>query len=279
MEVLINELSLHGQYTDEEQFIDSGVIPFISVFRELNKDRDVIYRKYDLYTYKITSAQSLHEFLISQKAKISDATRRLKSLLSGFILDEPYWEDRQKHSPDSSYLFMDTEVCGCSLAEACERDKIIMSFYSENFNSTKIRVCKNGDEGIILDNLFDKGHCYELNRERGNISMEEYCINRFKGSKLDFSQIDKTNGFSLLKKEDESLFIDGFRKFTELSWQQTGVDDALDYKPYPDNGNVFKDVPCKIHKFRISRKYRCFGYVDNGIFYVLRFDLEHKLSD
>jgi hypothetical protein len=279
MEVLINELSLHGQYTDEEQFIDSGVIPFISVFKELDRDRDVVYRKHDLYTYKITSAKSLHEFLISQKAKISDATRRLKSLLSGFILDEPYWENNQKHSPDSSYLFMDIEVCGYSLAEACERDKIIMSFHSENFNSTKIHVCKIDSEGIILDNLFDKGHCNELNWARNNIGVEEYCINRFKGSKLDFSQIDKTNGFSLLKKEDERLFIDGFRKFTELSWQQIGVDDALDYKPYPDNDNIFKNVPHKIHKFRTSRKYRCFGYVDNGKFYVLRFDLEHRLSD
>ena len=34
-----------------------------------------------------------------------------------------------------------------------------------------------------------------------------------------------------------------------------------------------------IKKFRITQRNRCFGYVNNGIFYVLRFDLDHELSD
>jgi hypothetical protein len=279
MEVLINELSLKGQYNSEKQFIESGITPFVSVLRDLNHERDVIYKKSDLYNYNITSAQTLYGLLSGNVSREYDVIRKFKSLLFQFLFDEPYWEYEQKHSLDDSYLFAEKELKGSSLAEACERDRVIISFHSEDFNSKKISILKNDSEDIVLDNLFDKGHCNELNWERKNIGIEEYCINRFKGNKLDFSQIDKTNGFSLLKKEDESLFIDGFRKFTELSWQQIGVDDALDYKPYPDNGKVFKDVPCKIHKFRISRKYRCFGYVDNGIFYVLRFDLEHKLSD
>lgn len=34
-----------------------------------------------------------------------------------------------------------------------------------------------------------------------------------------------------------------------------------------------------IKKFRITQRNRCFGYVENGVFYVLRFDLDHELSD
>ena len=34
-----------------------------------------------------------------------------------------------------------------------------------------------------------------------------------------------------------------------------------------------------VKKFRITQRNRCFGYVDNGVFYVLRFDLDHELSD
>jgi len=34
-----------------------------------------------------------------------------------------------------------------------------------------------------------------------------------------------------------------------------------------------------IKKFRITKRNRCFGYLENGIFYVLRFDFEHELSD
>ena len=32
--------------------------------------------------------------------------------------------------------------------------------------------------------------------------------------------VNSKEGFSLIKKEDEALFFDGFKKFTELSWQQ-----------------------------------------------------------
>lgn len=279
MEVLINELSLHGQYSSEEQFEDIGVMPLISVFKELNTERDTVFRKYDLYTYKITPEKSLHDFLVSQTSRLSDATRRLKSLLSSFILDEPYWENTQKHTASNAYLFAGNNVCGSSLAEACERDKAIISFHSEDFNTNKIDISKDASEEITLDNLFEKGHCNELNWERHIIRVDEYCFSRFKGDKLDFSQIDDKLGFELLKKEDEGVFIDAFRKFTELSWQQISMDDALDYKPYPDNDKIFRYVPHKIHKFRVTQKYRCFGYTLNGVFYVLRFDLEHKLSD
>ncbi|MPN14394.1 hypothetical protein SDC9_161721 [bioreactor metagenome] len=252
----------------------------ISVFKELSKERDVVYKKYDLYACKITSERSLYDFLTSQVARISDATRRLKTLLSGFMLDEPYWESSQRHSSEISYLLENgAEVCGSSLAEACERDKAIISFQSECFNVSKINIYKNATEDIVLDNLFDRGHCNELNWERNNICIKEYCVNRFEEGKLDFSQIDDKVGFDLLKEEDEELFIDTFRKFTELSWQQINVDDGLDYKFYPDKNNIFKAVPYKIHKFRVTQKYRCFGYTEDGVFYVLRFDLEHKLSD
>lgn len=279
MEILINELSLHGQFENEDHFVEEGAIPFVSAFKELNNKRDTVYKKYDLYSYKITQDLSLHGFLTAQGSRLSDVTRRLKSLLLGFILDEPYWESNPKHSSGNTYLLNQENLVGFSLAEACERDKIVISFNSEKFNRKKVSIYKNNSVEVTLDNLFDKGHCNEVNRERNNIGIDEYCVTRFKGDKLDFSQIDSKLGFELLKKEDEELFIDAFKKFTELSWQKIFVDDGLDYKLYSDNDKVFKYVRHKIHKFRVTQKYRCFGYTVDGVFYVLRFDLEHKLSD
>ena len=279
MEVLINELSLHGQFENEDHFVEEGAIPFVSAFKELNKERDTVYKKYDLYSYKITPNLSLHNFLTAQGSRLSDVTRKLKSLLSGFILDEPYWENNRKHSSDHTYLLDEKDIVGSSLAEACERDKIVISFNSEKFNREKVSIYKDSSVEVTLDNLFDKGHCNEVNWERDNIGIDEYCVTRFKGDKLDFSHIDSKLGFELLKKEDEELFIGAFKKFTELSWLKIPVDDGLDYKPYTDNEKVFKYVRHKIHKFRVTQKYRCFGYTVDGVFYVLRFDLEHKLSD
>ena len=279
MEILINELSLQGQYDNEKHFIRNALTPFVLAFNEFNNSQDQVYKIYDLYNYKVTPTLTFEELLRSDASREYDIVRKFKSLLYQLLYEDPFWQNDRKHSSENSYLYENVNLCEYSLAEACERDRVIISFPSENFNKAKIGIYKNGVEEIVLDNLFDKGHYNELNRERKKICIEEYCVNRFKGSKLDFSQIDDKLGFGLIKKEDENLFIDAFKKFTELSWTQINVDNALDYKPYPDKNKVFKYIQHKVHKFRVSEKYRCFGYTEDGLFYVLRFDLEHKLSD
>lgn len=80
------------------------------------------------------------------------------------------------------------------------------------------------------------------------------------------------------------MFKSTFGKFESLSWQQIATDDGLDYKEFSKNKKTsayFSDDEwCYgIHKFRIDQKIRCFGNTINGIFHVLRFDLDHKLSD
>ena len=77
---------------------------------------------------------------------------------------------------------------------------------------------------------------------------------------------------------------DAFKKFETLTWNQIMVDDALDYKEFHKNRNtrVFftkEQWEKTIRKFRVNDKIRCFGYQLNNKFYVLRLDLEHRLSD
>ena len=59
------------------------------------------------------------------------------------------------------------------------------------------------------------------------------------------------------------------------------MNNGLDYKTYNKNKKskrYFSDDLWKkgIKKFRITKRNR---YLENGIFYVLRFDFEHELSD
>jgi len=164
------------------------------------------------------------------------------------------------------------------LAEACERDRMVISFFHPDFSSGILLILKEKTK-MTLDNFVNRLDYIETAYNKNIISCEEYCKKKYKGDKLDFSKIDIKEGFNLLSKEEESLFIDCFRKFTELTWPQIFDDGALRFKEYKDNKNYFKLLNKKIHKFRISRKYRCFGYVEQGIFYVLLFDLTHDLSD
>jgi hypothetical protein len=98
----------------------------------------------------------------------------------------------------------------------------------------------------------------------------------FLKSKLNFSKIESKHGFSLVKKDDEKLFYKGLKKFSELSWTQISDDKGLYYKEYKGG---FKNISEKIYEFRFSEKYRCFGYKKDDNFFVLRFELEHKLGN
>jgi len=276
MEILVNELSLNGQFSSVDYFIKFGLIPFVKVLNDIEPQSNSLYKKYDFYQAKITPHHTIHNTLTGNISRQYDEIRKFKSQLAK-LFDNPYWEDNPKYSANCIYLYNGNNVCNSSLAEACERDKIIVSFYHNDFKTIQLSVFKNKYK-IEIDNLFEQGHFAQIAYQRNLMSFEIYCSKIFSNSKLNFSKIDSKKGFSLIRKEEESLFYDGFRKFTSLSWQQIFVDDALDYKEY-NNKNYFKNIKEKIYKFRISQKYRCFGYVENSTFFVLQFDLEHKLSD
>lgn len=117
----------------------------------------------------------------------------------------------------------------------------------------------------------------------GGISFESYCkSNKF--SKLNFDRLDAKNGFNLISCGNRDFFKSAFEKFENLSWQQIVTDGGLDYKEFDKNKKTsayFSNDEWRknIYKFRVDQRIRCFGNNVKGVFYVLRFDLEHKLSD
>ncbi len=85
-------------------------------------------------------------------------------------------------------------------------------------------------------------------------------------------------GFSTVQSAEQDLFIDTFRKFEALTWEQIRTDKGLNYKEYH---GIF-DTSCrdiKTYKFRASQKIRCHGYRENDLFIVIGFETDHKLSD
>lgn len=276
MEILINELSLSGQFDSVEHFVLTGLKPFIKVINDIDYRSDSLYKKSDFFQAKVTPQHTIYDTIIGNMSRQYDEIRKFKSQLTR-LFDNPYWENNPKHSTSNVYLYNGKNVCGFSLAEACERDSIVISFHHNDFKSTHLSIYKDEYE-IIIDNLLEHGQFTEISYQRNCIPFYLYCKKIFLNSKLNFTEIDSKEGFAVINKDEEPLFLSGFKKFSELSWTQIFVDDALDYKEY-NNKRYFKNVAEKIYKFRISRKYRCFGYVKNNVFFVLQFDLEHKLSD
>lgn len=165
MEILINELSLHGQFATVDDFVNIAVKPLLSLLQQYDPDRDVILKKYDLWSAYVTATATLQEVFKGSHSRTNDEIKRSKVQLANLI-DNPFWEDTRKHNAPDTYQHNAMNVFDTSLAESCERDKVVLSFTSVQFSSTLLIVDKNSTP-ISIDNLINHTHLYSLVRTRG----------------------------------------------------------------------------------------------------------------
>jgi hypothetical protein len=276
MQILFNELSLTGQFSDQDAFVRNGLLPFIGVMKEMQGFSTLLLKKSDVWNNKITPFNTLHALLINNTFRKSDEVRRLKSAIAD-LTKEPFWDSDSKQNPDSTYLLDGADIRGSSPAEACERDKVVVSFVSSSASLDPLNIIRNG-VNISLLNLTRSGKLTEFLWANNQISFESYLKARFSGGKLDFSKVDEKIGFSGIQSAEQSLFIEAFRKFEELTWDQIHTDKGFDYKEYRGIiGTSYRDI--KTYKFRSSEKIRCHGYREKDSFVVIGFETDHKLSD
>jgi hypothetical protein len=165
MEILINELSLHEQFATVDEFVDVAVKPLILLLQQIDSERDILLKKYDFWSANVTATATLRDIFKGSYSRTNDEIRRSKTQLAA-LMDNPYWEDNRKHNTPDTYQHNAKNVFDTSLAESCERDKVLMSFVSDRFNSTLLIIEKNLTS-ISIDNLIDNTHFYTLVRTRG----------------------------------------------------------------------------------------------------------------
>lgn len=276
MQVLLNELSLTGQFSDQDAFIRNGLYPFVGVLKEMQEFPTLLLKKSDVWERMITPTVTLHALLNNNSFRKSDEVRRLKTTID-HLTKEPFWDSDSKQNGNTTYLLDENNIWGSSPAEACERDKILISFVSSSVSLDPLNIMRNGIDESLL-NLTCAGKFTEFLWNKNKISFESYLKARFSRSKLDFSRVDDKIGFSRIQTAEQSLFLDTFRKFEELSWDQIHTDNGLDYKEYHETINVLCQGK-KTYKFRASKKFRCHGYRNKDSFVVIGFETDHKLSD
>ena len=275
MDILLNELSLNGQFTSENDFLDNleEILPIVRIIEKL---KFTLLKNYTFFNSKITRVQTLSQVMNTK----DDRVRKLKSSLLKLSDNPPFWEEKKKHScTNDSYIFNLNNVCDTSLAESCERDKLVLSFSNNDYGTNNLLVVKNSDK-INIFNILDKNLFLDYIFSLDKITPFEYCELRFKNTNLNFTLLDKNNGFNLLNTTQIKEYISSFIKFSSMNWKDIKSDGGFQYKAY--DGNWFNNTvhsKANINKFRITQKYRCFGYTKEAIFYVLRFEVNHKISD
>jgi len=167
MEILLNELSLSGQFGSIGDFIGRGLDPFLSVISEVNSSANTILKKQNFWQSQVTRSDTIHDIFIGKISRTNDAIRKSKSLLAALIV-EPFWENTRKHNTSDIYKYNGNNILDSSLAESFERDKVVISFIHKDFSLTKLSVIKNATT-VHIDNLLNSGHYFTIAKNRGLI--------------------------------------------------------------------------------------------------------------
>ncbi|MBN9901369.1 hypothetical protein [Bacillus thuringiensis] len=283
MKVILNEISIENKFIDLNDFLNK-LKAIVAIYRLNIKELEIL-KPSNLYSINLFSNVPLQTLLFDKKFNRNDEIRRLKSILSNLIQEEPFWDTTPLHKISDQYKCEFTaKLHSYGIAEACEREKYILSFFTDEFkNQGLVSVEKNGDEVFEVKNIWSKNYLLDELLEKSSIDYLTYCTNRFKKTNLSFDELDEDYGFAILNMEQSGLYINRFKEFSKMSWEQICQSSGLRYKEYSPSGTSwFKGTLYeseKIMKFRVNDKYRCFGYRVGDIFRVLRFEIDHKISD
>lgn len=285
---ILNELSLDGQYAGIDDFATTGA-------RELSKVLDLLqrmgwelfYKKSDIYNAQIAPGIPLYEVLFNKGNRRNDELRRMKSAIAK-LQNEPYWDENPKQDLNCTYWMLNhtagrTELSGSGIAEGHARDGFLISFQPSYFNFSPIAVQKEEEDAKDVINVWHSSHLLDVLFQMGEMPLSLYFSHKYT-TRLDFCRLKKNYGFELINPANFSLFDAAFQKVESLSWTALQTDDGLDYKEFSKNRNTRRffspeEWDKRIMKFRVSSEIRCFGNVENDKFYLLRIDLDHKLSD
>ena len=168
MDILLNELSLSGQHASREIFVEEILPTLIGVLDEIQElFKATIYKNQQFYSSKVTRTDTIHDILVGDLSRQYPSLRKIKRQFFSPLFAEPYWEGTRKHSENYSYTYEGNDICNHSVAEACERDKVIVSFRgTELFREETLSILKNGNEQIDIDNLFNAGHYSNVLHQR-----------------------------------------------------------------------------------------------------------------
>lgn len=281
MEILINELSLKGQFNSIPEFLETSFRSFYEMFAILDQQNISPSKKYEFYEAKITANETFNDLFKKNYGVFTEFTLYKRTIDK--CLKEPFWQDNQQHDSNGIYLHKNQNVTNTSLAEAFERNATLLSFVPSDFEEKQVEVSKENQYKNIL-NFTKKHHLLESLYENKLINFHQFCLHYFKGTKLSFQKVNLKESFDLLNNDTiENDFYNSFNVFVAMNWTDIANqsnDTGIAYKKHHKQNEFHSyQLSFEIYKFRASQKFRVFGYRKEDVFFVLEFDTTHKRSD
>lgn len=288
MDAFINEESLCNQYETIDDFLEKSEPLFKCLNYIVRKQKEVIeiYKHSDLFSKEIVNGMKFYEL---KTLPYNDKITKMKSILLSITDNPPYWDyqyEEIKQNFNEKYLFEQKDVGGTSIAEAVERNGILINFFNEMYNDKILQISIKTEKKELKSIYTYKYFLKEL-LDRKIITMDEFVQVAYKNTRLDFSEFEVKYGFSNFEKEEKQECIEAFDRFANhIVWGDIFQDRSLCYKKYQPNNkendwfSESKYNGYNIEKFRCGQNpKRCFGYRKEGKFFVLRMDRTHDVSD
>ena len=276
-EILLNELSLAGQFASLKDFTDS-LKELLKIMKYAEEKKWKVSKKSTLFQCDIMPGFPFYKI----REDKSDAIRRLKSRLLQMSDTPPYW-DVEKKQQGFYYLNDGTNVTDTAIAEAVAREEQVVSFLHEKY-ADKLLEVTHEDETLGIASCFSLKYLVNFLYEQRIIGVHEFLKIYFKGSRLNFEKFEEEYGFQDFEKHEIEETIEYFERFAQHeSWKTLMYDDVLRYKEYQPSSKKkdwFRNSDYeKVHKFRCGNPKRCFGFREGDEFFVLRMERDHSVSD
>jgi len=146
MEILLNDLSIVGQYSSVDDFIDNLAREILPI---LNKSRGLGFTflsKTTSYSLNITKDLTLHDLLTNKHRSILYPEVSLFMSAIADMMSDPFWDNDIRTDNNSSYeLSNECEVPNC-ITEAFERSGILVSLWHDDFQCKFIPLHKDGEQ-------------------------------------------------------------------------------------------------------------------------------------
>lgn len=153
MELILNDLSLRGQFTTIDDFEDYYVDYLKCIIDFVKKEQIPFYKKSDTYNRMIVKGVSLEQYL--REASNQPVATMIKKAIVEMAYCEPYWDmDDMQSRIDIEYKYPDKQGEPNCFTEAIERKCPIVSMREDKTLKTKI-TCYRDNELVEITDITD----------------------------------------------------------------------------------------------------------------------------
>lgn len=154
MELILNDLSLHGQFAAIDDFEDYFIDHLNELIKLMIDQKIPLLKKQDSYNRNITKDITMYTYF--RESSNRTVATIIKKQIVDLAIDEPYWDtdDMMRTRPDVDYEYPDKQSEPNCYTEAIERKCPLLSIQEDNNAGERIE-CYRDKESVGVINITD----------------------------------------------------------------------------------------------------------------------------